>query len=124
MKKGIAVFMPILMAVLLCSCAKIRDIKLPGASEREPEKIQSMSEEIIRCLTEKDKDSFKNLFCEQVRKREGFDGQLEELFDSFVCDTYTASEIQQTASGGESKESGERTEWYVCPERMNIVHNL
>ena len=43
------------MSVLLSSCINLGDIKLGGTFETEGDKIEAMSDEIIRCLTDDDK---------------------------------------------------------------------
>ena len=68
-----------------------------------------MSQEIIRCFIEKDKDALKGLFCEQIRSLPEFDKEIEKAFEYFKGDRYTTANIEKVASGGESVESGRRT---------------
>ena len=102
--------------LFLGSCSNIRGVQLTKVLNEEGQKIQSMSEEIIRCLTEKDSEAFTELFCDQVRNEDIFDKQIEKLFDFFECDSYIKSEIDTVAAGGDSREYGMRTEWYVIPQ--------
>jgi len=85
-------------------------------SAGESGKIKQMSSDIIKCFTEKDKETFKNLFCEQVRNNPCFDQEIDKAFEYLNCDIYTTSTIKDSASGGYTKERGTRIEWYVSPE--------
>ncbi|MCI8496986.1 MAG: DUF5104 domain-containing protein [Clostridiales bacterium] len=85
-------------------------------SKSEAEKVQEMSQEIIRCLTEHDRQALKNLFCEQSRSQPRFDNELDALLDYFRCDTYINADIDGITGGGGHREYGEWLEWYVIPE--------
>ena len=73
-------------------------------------------EEIIRCLTEHDREGLKELFCDRVKENEELDGQIEELMEFVQCDVYLSADIEDSASGGQSIESGEITDWTVRPQ--------
>ena len=101
------------MILLLTSCSNINNI----LSNSESEKIKQMSTDILTCITENDKESFKNLFCERSQNIPGFDEQVDAMFEycnGTVC--FTDSTIKTTASGGSSTQKGERVEWHVSPE--------
>lgn len=76
-----------------------------------------MSTDILTCITENDKESFKKLFCERSQNIPGFDEQVDAMFEycnSTVC--FTDSTIKTIASGGSSTQKGESVEWYVNSE--------
>jgi len=101
------------MILLLTSCSNINNI----LSNRESEKIKQMSTDILTCITENDKESFKKLFCERSRNIPGFDEQVDAMFEFCNGTVYfTDSTIKTIASGGSSTQKGERVEWYVNPE--------
>ena len=102
--------------MLLSSCSNIRSIQLTKLTNEESKKIEQMSSEILKCFTEKDKGALKELFCEQIRNQTSFDNEIDRAFEYFPCEVYTTSEIDNTASGGESVEMGKRTKWYVSPD--------
>ncbi len=113
------IVMAMLLAVSMlffCSCSNIRGLQLTGLTTAEGQKVKTMSQEIIQCLTEKDKNKLSSLFCKQVRDSGHFHTQVDELFSFFKCDTYVKSEIDTTASGGEDIEKGKRVKWNVVPE--------
>lgn len=115
MKKGFSIFFILTLSIFLCACSLLH--RQPKKETKgEAERIQAKSKEIIRCLTEKDKEAFKELFAEKIRGQDGFSEQVEELFTFFECDTYIRSDIEATASGSGSTEYGKHTEWYVEPE--------
>ena len=99
-----------------CSFADFRAAQLSKLMNEEAEKIEEMSEEIIRCLTENDQDGLAELFCEKIKKSEDFNSQIEKVFSFFKCDVYIDSEYKISAGGGSHIEYGEKTEWYVIPE--------
>ena len=100
------------MILLLTSC-NINNILSNGESER----IKQMSTDILTCITENDKESFKKLFCEQVQNNPDFDEQVDKAFEYCKGTVYfTDTTIDTTASGGSSTKNGERTEWHVYPE--------
>jgi len=79
-------------------------------------KIMEMSNEIIRCFTKGDKAALEELFCLQTRNSPDFQKDFDALFDFFKCDLYSNSKINNTAGGGELRESGRRIKWYITPE--------
>lgn len=124
-----------LMIILLTSCSQVKDLideegeniqqtvvetvrssKLTNLINEESEKIEEMSTEIIRCFTERDKEALKVLFCEQIRSQPGFDNEIDESFEFFLCDVYISSEFKTSAGGGESWDSGTRIKWSVRPQ--------
>lgn len=115
LKKVCSLLLIFLISSIFCSCS-VLDQKSEKKPKGEAEKIQDMSEEIIRCLTKKDKKAFIELFSEKVRKQENFSGQVDELFSFFECETYLQSDIKTTASGNGSIRDGKRTETYLSPE--------
>jgi hypothetical protein len=114
--KKLLILLPLLTALLFTSCSNIRSLQLSALTNEEGKKIQQMSQEIIRCFTKKDKEALKKLFCEQIRNQPGFDGEIDKAFKYFTCDVYIASQANDSAGGGESLESGRRTDWYVSPD--------
>lgn len=106
------------LSAMLCltSCSRLRALQLTGMMSEEAEKIHPMSEEIIRCLTEHDREGLKELFCDKVKENEEIDGQIEELMQFVQCDVYLSSDIEDSASGDQSIESGEITDWTVRPQ--------
>ena len=60
--------------VSLSACSSIREGQLNKLTSEESQLIQEKSEEIIRCLTENDKDAFRTLFSEETRHSDTFDG--------------------------------------------------
>ena len=100
----------------LCACSSFRGGQLDKLTSEESKLIQERSDEIIRCLTENDKESFRALFNEQVRKSDTFDQDVDAVFDFFSCEVYIKSEVVDTAGGESSMEGGERTKWSVSPE--------
>jgi hypothetical protein len=115
-----------ILSLLLTSCTienKVLGVFQTGRTKlldvltgKESVKIKQMSNDIIKCFTEKDKEALKGLFCEQVRNKSGFDDELDKAFEYLNCDVYTTSTIDDTASGGMSTEHGEYIKWYVAPE--------
>lgn len=102
--------------VSLSACSSIREGQLNKLTSEESQLIQEKSEEIIRCLTENDKDAFRTLFSEETRHSDTFDGEVDAVFDFFSCEVYIKSEVVDTAGGESSSEDGERTKWSVSPE--------
>ena len=109
----------LVMIFLFSSCKSDffgRAGQLTSLMNEEAEKIQSMSVEIIRCFTEKDKEGMKKLFCEKSKASEALDKQIDAAFERFLCEVYTTADIDTSAGGGESYDHGERTSWDVSPE--------
>ena len=113
----------ILMLVLLASCSDLpqtfqnsRTRLLDAITSEESQRIKEMSNEIIRCFSEKDSDALKNLFCEQVRINSNIDKEVDEALEFLDIDIYTTSTIKETASGGSHTSRGERVAWYLTPE--------
>ena len=107
----------LLLALLTCllslmGCSSIRD----RLTSKDSKMIKQESSEIIRCLTENDKESFCALFCERIRTKKTFNKEVDAAFDFFDCDTYIDAQIQEMAGGESSIEKGERTKWYLSPE--------
>ena len=78
-KRAASVFLALSAMLCLTSCSQLRALQLTGMMSEEAEKIHPMSEEIIRCLTEHDREGLKELFCDRVKENEELDGQIEEL---------------------------------------------
>ncbi len=118
MKKLLILLLAIVLLITACSIdlSKIRSEQLTALMNEEGTKIQQMSNDIIKCFTEKDKEALKNLFCEQIRNRPDFDDEIDKAFEFFVCDGYINSNIDTSAGGGESIESGKHISWDVFPE--------
>lgn len=116
MRKAAGLLILILCVFSLCACSFPRLDLINKISSEESDMVSGKSEEIIRCLTEGDRDGFTSLFCEEVRSREDFKRQVEEAFGFFRCEVYIRSEINELAGGGMSTEGGKRTEWYLSPE--------
>jgi len=101
------------MILLLTSCSNINNI----LSNSESEKIKQMSTDILTCITENDKESFKNLFCERSQNIPGFDEQVDAMFEYCNGTVYfTDHTIKTTASGGSKRQDGKITYWNVDPE--------
>ncbi len=98
------------------SLADIRALQLSKSMSEDTEKATEMSTEIVRCFSERDKESFKGLFCEQTRNRPDFDTEIDNAFEFLQCDSYNTAVLDANASGGESITSGTRTSWYVRAE--------
>ncbi len=111
-------FTAVMAVLLLClsSCSFFRARQLDELTSEEGAKIREESEEIIRCLTENDREGFCRLFCEEVRQEDTFDREVNDAFDFFQCEVYIKSEINELAGGGQTTEGGRRSKWYVTPE--------
>ena len=104
---------------LLFICAILMQLCSCGAYEimtADSNAIDEMSEEIIRCLIEKDRDTLEELFCPQVRNNENFEAQMDELYDFFDYDHYIRCDLDGSHAESESQEGGKRVEWSVCAE--------
>ena len=101
---------------MLTTVTSSRSELLTLLQNEESIKIKEMSNEIIRCFTKNDKAALEKLFSIQIRNRPNFNNDIDMLFKYFKCDTYINSEIKTNTSGGESRESGRRTMWYVMPD--------
>ncbi len=111
----------LLLITLICivsmnACTLDRTKQLTLLESEESEQIKKQSAEIIRCLTNNDRDGFCTLFCDKIKQSDTFNKQVDALFEFFSCDAYIKSEIIDSACGGESSDRGKRTEWYVTPE--------
>ena len=120
-KKKIALFsITVACVFLLCACSFPfpfpRAEQLTELMDEEGKLIEEESDEVIRCLTEGDKYGFLNLFCEEVRKSETFQQELDEVFNFFICDVYIRAEVEPSAGGEGSTEAGERIKWSLSPE--------
>ena len=118
MKKTIPVYFGIILLLLSCKIdlSNLRSKQLTSLVDEESIKIEQMSNDIITCLTGKDKEALKGLFCENIRNRPSFDDDIDKAFEYFKCKQYTDSFKKNTASGGNSWESGKRVYWYVLPK--------
>jgi len=118
MRRIFILLMISVMMLTACSfdLAKIRSKQLTGLMNEEGTKIRHMSNDIIKCFTENNKQALQDLFCEQVRNRPSFEDEVEKAFEFFECDVYINSNINTSASGGELIESGKRVSWDVRPE--------
>ena len=114
-KRICSVLLIIAMCFLMCSCGS--DVSNGDAANRE---IKNMSEEIIRCLKENDKEAFKDLFCERVRNIENYDKQVDEFFDYFECKEFISSEYDVSEGSEQITENGEVTEWYTSETIKSI----
>lgn len=116
--KAAAIILEILLVgmVSLSACSLIREGQLNKLTSTESQLIQEKSNEIIRCLTENDKDAFRALFSEEARQSDTLDEEVDAVFDFFSCEIYIKSEVVDVAGGESSSENGERTEWSVSPE--------
>jgi len=97
--------LPLTAILLFASCGFV------PRGESESDKIKTMSEEIIRCFAEKDKDALYNLFCKRSRGDSALADKIEEAFGYCDCDVYIWSEIDEFASGERA-----RSYWDVSPE--------
>lgn len=110
MKRTVAILVVLSLLCLLCSCATL------DTQTKDEQRITEMSDKIIRCLTEKDRDAFAALFCEQVKHTEAFEEQLNGMFDFFLGDIYLQSDFNGANHEYESFEKGERIQWVVSEE--------
>jgi hypothetical protein len=117
-KKSLILLFAIVMLLTSCNIdlSGGRSALLTALMGEEGEKITQMSNDIIDCFTQQDKEALKNLFCEQIRNHPDFDDEIDNAFAYFLCDTYFDSEIDTIASGGDSWEAGERVSWHVSPD--------
>lgn len=86
----------------------------------DTDRINEMSEEIIRCLVEKDRDTLKTLFCQQVRGTAEFEAQMDALFDFFDYDSFIRYDLDGAHAQSDSTEYGERLEWSISAEIIYI----
>ena len=105
-----------LCALNLTACSQFSLNLINKLTLEDSELVKEESNEIIRCLTEKDRDSFCALFSDEARQSETFEQEVDALFDFFKCDVYIKAGIEELAGGGGSMESGSRTDWYLRPE--------
>lgn len=117
------IIMILTMLFLFSGCSRIsniigniRGIQLTNLLNEEGAKIEEMSNEIIRCFTDRDKEALKNLFSEQAQNQPEFDDEIDKAFEFFLCDIYTTSEFDTIAGGSTGTRDGRRTEWTVLPD--------
>ena len=115
MKKLSILLLAIVLLFTSCNTSPL-DVLNNILSAGESGKIKQMSNAIIKCFTEKDKEALKDLFCEQVRNSPDFDEEIDKAFEYCKCDIYITSTIKDSASGGSYTEYGKRLEWYVGPD--------
>jgi len=84
-------------------------------------KINEMSNEIIRCFTQKDKNALIELFCDEIQNGPDFNNEIDKMLEYFNCDIYSFSEKSRSGHSGFSTNEGRRTEWnisvnipYIC----------
>ena len=114
MKKGLSLLVICALLMQLCGCGALESMKNDGKA------IDEMSEEIIRCLVEKDRDSLEKLFCQQVRSSEAFDSQLDELYEFFDHDHFIRYDLDGSNGESKSQENGECVRWFVRAEIVYI----
>lgn len=113
MKRALSFFVVFVFFVQLSGCG------VHELMTRDSNQIDAMSEEIIRCLIEKDRDALAELFCGQVRDTAAFDSQLDALYAFFDYDCFIRYDIDGDHAQSEARENGERVEWSV---RARIVY--
>ena len=106
----------LLIALCLSGCSLLKSNLMDRITSEDGALVTDQSNEIIRCLTEKDREGFCALFSEQARQSDTFEQEVDALFDFFRCDAYIRAGFDDLAGGGGSMESGDRTEWYLHPE--------
>ncbi|WP_281814959.1 DUF5104 domain-containing protein [Vallitalea longa] len=133
--KNLFIVLSFLIVCLLTSCSNVKEFiddegekightvyetarssRLTKLMNEESEKIEQMSNEIIRCFTEPDKEALKALFCEQISSQTNFENEIDEAFEFLKCDVYTKSELDTSASGERSWDSGKCTKWSLYPD--------
>ena len=114
MKKVCAFLLAIVLLLQLSGCG-IYEI-MTGDTDR----INAMSEEIIRCLVEKDRDTLEKLFCQKVRDTAKFEAQMDDLYTFFDYDSFIRYDLDGNHAQSHSTEAGERVEWLVCAEIIYI----
>jgi hypothetical protein len=120
MREKIVKRVVVLMTALALFC--LNACSFPGADRinkilsEESALIRDESEEIIRCLTEGDKDGFCALFSEEIRNSDYFTDKVDDAFSFFDCDVYLISQIQEAAGGSGSTDHGKYTERTLSPE--------
>ena len=105
-KKGMHVLSFITLLVIFTSCSFT-------GYESESEKIEAMSNEIIRCLTSHDQESFNELFCEKTRNYSNFSEESDALFSFFECDTYVSAQLNYGGSGSKGWDDGVVDYWTI-----------
>ncbi len=117
LKRKLAVSVAVAACLLgLCSCSFFRAEQLTALTGEESKRITQQSNEIVRCLTERDKEGLSSLFCQKVRERDTFQQEIDAIFDYFACEVYIQADVDGLAGGGASSEAGKRTKWYVTPK--------
>ena len=106
----------LLGALFLNGCSLLKSNLMDRITSEDSALVTDQTNEIIRCLTEKDREGFCALFSEQARQSDTFEQEVDAIFDFFRCDVYIKAGFDDLAGGGGSMESGERTEWYLHPE--------
>ena len=114
MKKCLTLLLAVVLLLQFSGC---------GMNETTPsngDRIDEMSEKIIRCLIEKDTETLESLFCERVQNTAEFDTQMNALFDFFDYEHYIRYDLNGDHAESEAKESGVRTEWSIDAEIIYI----
>lgn len=90
MRKKLCFLLLLCIALTLCACGE------PERSDAQKEAaVTAISDELIRCLSEKDRDSFVALFSQQAQSDPSFAEQVDAVFGFFETDTYTRSKYLQ-----------------------------
>ena len=82
------------VSLILLACVLL----LSGCGEPIPTEAQqeaailALSDELIRCLSEEDRDGFDALFYEEIRSLPEFECQADALFEFFETANYTPSQ--------------------------------
>ena len=75
-----------------------------------------MSDEVLRCFTEEDREALYALFCPQAQARPELDGELDEALAFFTCDSVIGSEPTVIDTSTFSADDNQSKVWYVIPE--------
>ena len=127
MKKILSFLISIVLCVQLCGCGIYEIMTADGNS------IDEMSQEIVRCLIEKDREALEALFCQRVRDIEGFEAQMDGLYTFFDYDFFLRYDLNGDHAESESKENGERVAWSahariiyieVCDEERTLFYGI
>ena len=114
MKKVFSILTAIVLLVQLSGCGAYQIMTA------DSNRIDEMSEEIIRCLIEKDRDALEALFCHQVSGILAFEAQMDALYAFFDYDYFFRYDINGSHAESDSTEYGERVQWSVCAEIVYI----
>ena len=110
MKRVWSLLVICVLLMQLCGCG-VYDIMTADSNA-----IDEMSEEIIRCLIEKDREALEAFFCQRVRSTEEFETQMDELYSFFDYDYFSRYDLNGDHAQSQTRETGKRVAWSVSAE--------